>query len=63
MMYNKKQVMRPYKPLTSRTALTLPNVLFSAYHGNHAAGANAVIDANHALVVGVLATAQEVLVA
>lgn len=33
------------------------------YHWNHAAGANAVVDANHALVVGVLASAQEILVA
>lgn len=34
----------------------------STYHGDHTAGADAVVDANHALVVGVLAPAQEVLV-
>lgn len=33
-----------------------------AYHGDHATGADAVVDADHALVVGVLAPAQEVLV-
>lgn len=34
-----------------------------AYHGDHAAGADAVVDANHALVVRVLPSAEEVLVA
>lgn len=34
-----------------------------AYHWNHAAGANAVVDTDHTLVVGVLPPAQEVLVA
>lgn len=34
-----------------------------AYHGNHATGEDAVIDANHALVVGILPFAEEVLVA
>lgn len=32
-------------------------------HGNHAAGANAIVDADHALVVRVLPPAEEVLVA
>lgn len=34
-----------------------------SYHGNHAARADAVIDANQALVVGVLPSTQEVLMA
>lgn len=33
----------------------------SIYHWDHAAGADAVVDADHALVVGVLAPAQEIL--
>lgn len=38
-------------------------ILSQAYHGNHAAGADAVIDANHALIIRVLPPAEEVLVA
>lgn len=43
--------------------IIFPHQLNEAYHGNHAAGADAVVDADHALVVGVLPPAEEVLVA
>lgn len=42
---------------------SLSHQLNEAYHGNHTAGADAVVDANHALVVGVFPPAEEVLVA